>query len=165
MGRRLTTRFLSSWSRREGMVRACLGQTYNKTHKCQILQTWSRDDPRNTKQRLNASITLCMRLSVYCTDKQTFHATEWHSFVVLVFKSVCASHHFAAEKKLLINFKTSFSRIVVGKKVANQNWKSKLLPEKHNQNMMTNFGLCMLATTNYWLQIGYNYEITITRWS
>ena len=62
-----------------------------------------------------------MRLSVYCTDKQTFHATERHSFIVLVFNSVCGSHHFAAEKKLLINFKTSFSRIVVGKKVANQN--------------------------------------------
>ena len=46
--------------------------------------------PRNTKQQLNASITLCMHVSV-CTDKQTFHATGRHSFIVLVFKSVYVS--------------------------------------------------------------------------
>ena len=87
-----------------------------------FLRTWSRDDPKNMKQQqLNASITLCMRLSVYCTSKHTFHAMVRHSFMVFVFKSECGSHHFAAEKKLLINFKTTFSRIVVGKKVANQN--------------------------------------------
>ena len=71
--------------------------------------------------QLNALFMLCMRFSVYCTDKHTFHTMGRHSFTVLVFKSVCGAHHFAAEKKLLINFKTTFSRIVVGKKVANQN--------------------------------------------
>ena len=35
IGRRLTTRFLSSWSWREGMVSAYLGRAYNNTHKCQ----------------------------------------------------------------------------------------------------------------------------------
>ena len=122
MGRRLTTRFLRSWIWREGMVRACLGQTYNNTQKC---RTWSRDDPRNTKQQLNASITLCMRLSVYWTDKQTFHATGWHSFIVLVTNKCAVYINLQLKKKLLINCKTSFLRIVVGKKVANQNWRDK----------------------------------------
>ena len=40
----------------------------------------------------------------------------------------CAVHIILRpKKKVLINFKTCFSRIVVGKKVVNQNWKSKSL--------------------------------------
>ena len=63
---------------------------------------------------------LCMRFSVYCIDKHTFHTLRRHSFIVLVLNQCAGAHHFAAEKKLLINFKTT-SRIVFGKKVANQN--------------------------------------------
>ena len=91
----------------------------NRTHKCQNFTDMIERRPRNTKQQLNASITVCKCVSVCCTDKQTIHAPGRHSFIALVFKSVCGSHHFAAEekKKLLINFKTRFLRIVVGKKL------------------------------------------------
>ena len=60
---------------------------------------------------------LCMRLSVYCTNKQTFHTMGRHSFIILVFNQ-CAVHIILRpKKKLLINFKTTFSKIVVGKKL------------------------------------------------
>ena len=92
---------------------------WRNSSQCLDVSSWGQVIPQNDWS---------WKKFTYCTDKQTLHAMEQHSFLVLKFNSVCGSHHFAAEKKLLNNLKTSFSRIVVGKKVANQNWKSKLLP-------------------------------------
>ena len=67
-GRRLTTRFLSSWSWREGMVRACLGQ--NVQQHAQMSKFCEHDRETTQEIRNNRwmhTITLCMPLSVYCT--------------------------------------------------------------------------------------------------
>ena len=104
--------------RRHGV---CLGQTYQTTHKCQNFTNMIERRPRNTKRQVNASITVCRDCACVCLlHKETIILTR-HSFIVLVFKSVCGSYILQPppppqQKKLLINFQSSFPRIAVGKK-------------------------------------------------
>ena len=96
-GETSTKNFLSSLSWRGGMVSALV--VWPSRTNVQTSRT--RDDPRNTKRQLNASITVCMRVSVCCTNKQNlvFRALGRHSFIALLLKSVCHSYQFGAEKK------------------------------------------------------------------
>ena len=82
--------------KRRQLASALVKRTTSRTN---VKTSRLRGDSRNTKRQLNASLTKCMRVSVCCTIKQIIYGTERHSFIVLVLKSVCGSHHFAAEKK------------------------------------------------------------------
>ena len=72
----------------------------------------------------------CVHVSVCCTNKQIFHALGWDSFIVLVLKSVCGSHYLEAEKKTAHQFPDQLFLYRRWEKVANKNWKSKLLSEE-----------------------------------
>ena len=78
------------------MASALVKRTTSRTSNTKTSRT--RDDPRNTKRQLNASLVVCTPVSVCCTNEQLFQATGWHSFIILLLKSVCGSDHFAAKK-------------------------------------------------------------------
>ena len=106
--------FLSSWSWRGGMASALVKRTTSCTNNIKTSRT--REDPRNTKRQLNASLVVCTRVSICCTNEQIFHATGWHSFIILLLKSVCGSDHFAAEKKNCWSIsRLAFAQLLLGK--------------------------------------------------
>ena len=100
------------------MVCACLGQTYNKTQKCQNFMNMIERRPKKYKttvecinHAVHASVCLLHRqANISCHGTAFFYRLGVQSSVR--FTSVCGR-----KKKLLINFKTGFSRIVVGKKL------------------------------------------------
>ena len=75
-GRRLRTSFLSSWNWRGGMTSALVKPTSRTNVKTS--RTWSRENPRNAKRQLSASITVCLCVFVCCTkNKNSCHRTAF----------------------------------------------------------------------------------------
>ena len=100
----------------------CLGQTYHTEHKCQefasIIGEMMSDD-------LVEALRSCRYMSVLMDESTDSSVTEKGAFLRLrLRRRVCKRW-----KKLLINIETNFSWNDSGIKVANQNWKSKLLPD------------------------------------
>ena len=90
-------KFLSSLSWRQGMASALV--KLNVQHHAQMSKLHERETAREIQNDSWMHHSRCACVSVWCANKQQFQATGRHSFILLVLKSVCGSHHSAAKKK------------------------------------------------------------------